>query len=189
MGPRSTMSGWSYVSAPLPGWEWEGLLQAILNIEGQGGTLSLFYESTPQPTEQEPSTPGTGLALGVIRSAHPLLHRSIAGLHCFQEFLSVPLVRYGLESLSTLGGDVTQHLVWTYAKKALGLAKLFIWGLEPSRSVPHQVPWLEPTTNLQMSKSAGLYYCLDTAGMNSICQDPCVGCCKLLPSFLSQSDF
>lgn len=63
------------------------------------------------------------------------------------------------------------------ANQALGLAKLFIWLSKSSRSAPHWVPCSEciaPTI---------LDYCLGTAGVNSVCQDPCAGCCKPLPLF------
>lgn len=86
-----------------------------------------MYESVPLPgIEREPSTPGTGFVLGVISSAHPLLHSSIAGLHSFQVLLPAILVTCGLETLSTLGGAVTQLLAWAFANKTLGLGQLLI---------------------------------------------------------------
>lgn len=37
-------------------------------------------------------------------------------------------------------------------------------------------------------QTTGWDYCLDAAGGNSVCKDPCAGCCKFLPSSVSQSD-
>lgn len=37
MGPRTTAGGWGYVLAALPGWEWERLLQTILNFSSPFG--------------------------------------------------------------------------------------------------------------------------------------------------------
>ena len=45
-----------------------------------------------------------------------------------------------------------------------------------------------PDLVLWMSKDAGWGYYLSTAGINLVCQDPCAGFCKPLPTFLSQSD-
>lgn len=90
---------------------------------------ALCMNHPPAWYRTEPSTPGTGFMLGVICSAHQLLHSSIAGLHSFQVFLPAILVTWGLETLSTLDKAVTQLLAWAFANKALRLEKLLIWYL------------------------------------------------------------
>lgn len=67
--------------------------------------------------------PGTCSAQVMIDSVHPLLSSSIAGLHSFQVFLPASLVICGWETLSTVGGAVTQPLAWVWASM---LAKHFL---------------------------------------------------------------
>lgn len=54
---------------------------------------------------------------------------------------------------------------------------------------PLQVPWSKCISNLvlQISKAAGWDIYLGTLGITLVCQDPCAGCCKLLPTSPSQS--
>lgn len=40
-----------------------------------------------------------------------------------------------------------------------------------------------------MSRTTGWDYYLGTVDVNLVCQDPCAGCCKSRPAFLSLSDF
>lgn len=56
---------------------------------------------------------------------------------------------------------------------------------------PLQVPWSKCISNLvlQISKAAGWDIYLGTSGITLIYQDPCAGCCKLLPTSSSQSDY
>ena len=55
-------------------------------------------------------------------------------------------------------------------------------------TLPNSLVKCTPESVLQMSKTDDWNYYLGTAVMNSVCQDLCVGCCKLLTPFLSQSD-
>lgn len=78
--------------------------------------------------------------LGFISSTNLHLGLSIAGLHSFQVFSPAPLGRCGWEISSTVGGAVTQLPGKAWAYQAIVLAKLLVWGSEPGRSAPHQVP-------------------------------------------------
>lgn len=70
-------SGWSYVSAPLPGQEKERTLWVTLNFpnrfsswEVPGTTFTPGYELIPLPVHTaEHSTPGTGFALEAMSFA------------------------------------------------------------------------------------------------------------------------
>lgn len=92
----------------------------------------------------------------------------------------------------------TFHSGWGWASalhlligSGLGPAKLLVWGLKSGRSASHQVSWWECNTDfvLWVSRTTGWDYYLGTVGVNLVCQDPCAGCCKSRPAFLSQSDF
>ena len=170
-------SGWGYVSAPLPGWEGEGLFQASLNLpnrlsgwEGLGATLSLGYELIPLPEHNMETLHAPEQLCSRERSA--LLAHLLAWVplgHTASRSCLHPFWPDGVE----VDGTVIQLLVWAYVNWALGLAKLLIWGSKLGKSAPHWVPRSECTPDLvlQMSKATGWDYYLGTAGMNLVCQD------------------
>ena len=166
----SPVGGWSYVSAPSPGQEGEGLLQAT-------------------HMAQENPMPRTGFSLGWSALPARLLVLAWLG-YTVQVFLSASLVRWSWETLFTVSGAMTQLLAWAWANQALGLANFLIWGFQSSRSVPGLLPYSKSTIDLvlQMSKASGWGYYLDTVGMDLVWQDSRTGCCKLLPAFPTQSD-
>lgn len=122
----------------------------------------------------------TGFALETISSTCLLLSWSTTGLHNFQE-LSPALLSDGATFHSMYGSDsapcLSMHKLGSRASKTLCLRIQFrhICTLLSSWVRVH------PQLGSVGKQSCCLGLLLGTASMNSVCQDPCTGCCKPIP--------